>query len=89
MTDSRNDTQHRNNFVGNILQLLMKMRNANDRHIIVDANVYPSALCISEAAHPLEVFVFPNALIFSVMILVVHNANVGNICYNFIYFNTP
>lgn len=89
MTDSRNDTLHRNNFVGNILKLLMKMRNANDRHTIVNANVYPSALRVSEATHPFKIFVLPNAFIFCILILVVHVANLANIRDNYIYFNTP
>ena len=77
MADNRNNTQHRHYLVGDILKLLMKMRHTLDRHIIVNADINTSALRISEATYPLEIFIFPNALIFCVLILVVHFANLA------------
>lgn len=60
------------NLVRNILQLLMEIVNANHSQIIVNANIYLSALSVSKAGHPFQVFVFPYTLIFSILVFVVH-----------------
>lgn len=61
------------NLVRYILQLLMEIINANNSHVIVDTNVNFSTLRVSEAGYPFQVLVFPYTLIFSILILVVHN----------------
>lgn len=60
------------NLVRYILQLLLEMVNANNSHVIVDADVNLSTLCVSEAGYPLQVLVFPYTFIFSILVLVVH-----------------
>ncbi len=59
-----------------ILKLLMKIVNANDCQVIVNANVNLATLSVSEAGHPLQVFVFPYAFMLNILILVVHISSI-------------
>lgn len=63
------------NLVRYILQLLMEIVNTNNSHVIVDANVNLSTLCVSKAGYPLQVFVFSYAFMLNVLILLIHFAN--------------
>ena len=72
------------NLVRNILQLLMKIVHANNSQIIVNANIYLSALSVSKAGHPFQIFVFPYTLMLNVLIFLIHiaklakNPDIGN-----------
>ena len=64
-------------FVRNILQLSMKILYANHGQVIIDTNINLSTLSISEAGYPFQVFVFPYALMFNVLILLIHSAKLA------------
>ena len=72
MTDGRNYSEHSYNFIGDILQLLMQMRHTNNRHIIVNSDIHLSTLSVCKAAHPLEIVVFPDSLIFYFLAFDIH-----------------
>ena len=65
------------NLVWNIFQLPMKILNTNHSQVIIDTNINLSALSISEAGYPFQVFVFLYALMLNVLIFLIHSAKLA------------
>lgn len=67
--DTDNDTHRIPDFVGNVLQQLAGIRQADDVSFVIAANIDFPALCVSVAANPFQIFVLPFAFPFRVLAL--------------------
>ena len=64
------------NLVRNVFQLPMKILYSNHSQVIIDTYINLSALSVSEAGYPFQIFVFPYALMLNVLIFLIHLAKI-------------
>lgn len=67
--DADNNSHRIPDFVGNVLQQLAGIRQADDVSFVIAANIDFPALCVSVAANPFQIFVLPFAFPFRVLAL--------------------